>query len=193
MTIRPMVPITCAKPSPPRALDVTPNNPSRALNIRSTSISMPSAISWNAASQSSSSSAASQLASKRPPEITVLSLLSQLSSYGRDRCPHSPIARLYRWQSQSRTCVNHSATADDFTVGGRRLLKGPNRQKRKPRLGWERCTALPRSRCSLCTIGLRLRKFEPVPKFHAWGGGRGIVMAAAIRKHLHSHPHGFNL
>ena len=46
-------------------------------NIRSTNISMPSAISWNAASQSSSSSAASQPASKKPPEIIVLSSLSQ--------------------------------------------------------------------------------------------------------------------
>jgi len=39
-------------------------------NIRSTNIFMPSAISWNVASRNSSSSAASQLDSKRPPEIT---------------------------------------------------------------------------------------------------------------------------
>jgi transposase len=52
------------------ALAVIPNNPSRGSNIRSTSISTPSAISWNAASQSSNSSAVSQPASKRPPEIT---------------------------------------------------------------------------------------------------------------------------
>ena len=58
-------------------------------NIRSTNISMPSAISWNAASQNSSSSAASQPASKRPPEITGPSSLSQpSSSYGCDKCPH---------------------------------------------------------------------------------------------------------
>jgi hypothetical protein len=70
------------------ALAVIPNNPSRALKYRSTSISMPSAISWNVASQNSSSSAASQPASKRPPEITVPSSLSQRSSYGCDKCPH---------------------------------------------------------------------------------------------------------
>jgi hypothetical protein len=47
-------------------------------SICSTSISMPSAIWSNAASQSSRSSAASQPASKRPPEIIiVLSSLSQ--------------------------------------------------------------------------------------------------------------------
>jgi hypothetical protein len=49
---------------------------------RHTSISMPSAISWNAASQSSSSSDASQPASKRPLETTAPSALSQPSSYG---------------------------------------------------------------------------------------------------------------
>jgi hypothetical protein len=49
---------------------------------------MPSAISWNAASQNSSSSAASQPASKRPPEITAPSSLSLQSSYGCDKCPH---------------------------------------------------------------------------------------------------------
>src|SRR5262249_11047061 len=54
---------------------------------RSTNISMPSAISWNAASASSSSSVASQPASKKPPEITEPSL-SLPSSYGCDKCPH---------------------------------------------------------------------------------------------------------
>ena len=48
-------------------------------NIRSTSTAMPSAISSNAASPSSSNFVASQPASKRPPEITVPSLLSQPS------------------------------------------------------------------------------------------------------------------
>ena len=57
-------------------------------NIRSTNISMPSAISSNAASQSSSNSAASQPASKRPLEITGPSSLSLPSSYGCDKCPH---------------------------------------------------------------------------------------------------------
>src|SRR5258707_14640821 len=57
-------------------------------NIRSTSISMPSAISWSAASQNSNNSAASQPASKRQPEITLPSSLSQPSSYGCDKCPH---------------------------------------------------------------------------------------------------------
>lgn len=69
------------------ALAVIPNNPSRALKIRSTNISMPSAISWNAASARLSSSIASQPASKRPPEITEPSSLSP-PSYGCDKCPH---------------------------------------------------------------------------------------------------------
>ena len=84
-----MTPITCAKPSPPRGR--SPSSPTTRhvrSNIRSTSISMPSAISWNAASQNSSSSAASQPASKRPPEITGPSSLSRPSSYGCDKCPH---------------------------------------------------------------------------------------------------------
>src|SRR4051794_15907417 len=84
-----MTPITGARPSPPRAR--SPSSPTTRhvrSNIRSTSISMPSAISWNAASQNSSSSAASQPASKRPPEITGPSSLSLPSSYGCDKCPH---------------------------------------------------------------------------------------------------------
>jgi hypothetical protein len=48
------------------ALAVIPNNSSGALNIRSTNISMPSAISWSAASQSSSSSGTPQHASRKP-------------------------------------------------------------------------------------------------------------------------------
>src|SRR6202790_5405373 len=84
-----MTPITCAKPSPPKGR--SPSSPTTLhgrSNIRSTSISMPSATSSNAASQSSSNSAASQPASKRPPEITLPSSLSQPSSYGCDKCPH---------------------------------------------------------------------------------------------------------
>jgi transposase len=63
------------------ALAVIPKTRRGRSNIRSTSISTPSTISWNAASQNSSSSAASQLASKRLPEITVPSSPSQPSSY----------------------------------------------------------------------------------------------------------------
>src|SRR5258708_8301137 len=84
-----MTPITCAKPSQLRGR--SPSSPTTRhvrSNIHSTSISMPSAISSNAASQNSSSSAASQPASKRPPEITGPSSLSQPSSYGCDKCPH---------------------------------------------------------------------------------------------------------
>src|SRR6202790_3703360 len=87
--IRPMTPITCAKPSPPKGR--SPSSPTThhvRSNIRSTSISMPSAISSNAASQSSSNSAASRPASKKPLEITAPSSLSQPSSYGCDKCPH---------------------------------------------------------------------------------------------------------
>src|ERR1700757_648807 len=84
-----MTPITCAKPSPPRGRSPSfPTTLHVRSNIHSTSISMPSAISWNVAFQNSSSSAASQPASKRPPEITVPSSLSQPSSYGCDKCPH---------------------------------------------------------------------------------------------------------
>src|SRR5258708_5918072 len=84
-----MMPITCAKPLLPRGR--SPSSPTTRhvrSNIRSTSISMPSAISWNVASQNSSSSAASQPASKRPPEITGPSSLSLPSSYGCGKCPH---------------------------------------------------------------------------------------------------------
>src|SRR4030095_5032941 len=84
-----MTPITCAKPSPPRGR--SPSSPTTRhgrSNIRSTSISMPSAISSNAASRNSSSSDASQPASKRLPEITAPSSLSQPSFYGCDKCPH---------------------------------------------------------------------------------------------------------
>src|SRR6476659_7873528 len=84
-----MTPITFATPSPPKGRSPSfPTTLHVRSNIRSTSISMPSAISWNVASQNSSSSAASQPASKRPPEITGPSSLSQRSSYGCDKCPH---------------------------------------------------------------------------------------------------------
>src|SRR4029077_12881256 len=77
------------RPSPPKAR--SPSSPTTRhgrSNIRSTSISVPSAISWSVASQNSNNSAASQPASKRQPEITVPSSLSQPSSYGCDKCPH---------------------------------------------------------------------------------------------------------
>src|SRR6266852_4925456 len=86
---QPTTPIICAKPSLPKAR--SPSSPTTRhgrSNIRSTSISMPSAISWSAASQNSNNSAASQPASKRQPEITLPSSLSQPSSYGCDKCPH---------------------------------------------------------------------------------------------------------
>src|SRR5258706_10476568 len=90
---QPTTPIICARPSLPKAR--SPSSPTTRhgrSNIRSTSISMPSAISWSAASQNSNNSAASQPASKRPPEITVPSSLSQPSSYGCDKCPHHLVA-----------------------------------------------------------------------------------------------------
>src|SRR4030081_365244 len=79
----------CAKPSLPKAR--SPSSPTTRhgrSNIRSTSISMPSVISWSAASPSSSNFAASQPASKRPPKITLPSSLLQPSSCGCDKCPH---------------------------------------------------------------------------------------------------------
>src|SRR6266403_618911 len=86
---QPTTPIICARPSLPKAR--SPSSPTTRhgrSNIRSTSISMPSAISWSAAAQNSNNSAASQPASKRQPEITVTSSLSQPSYYGCDKCPH---------------------------------------------------------------------------------------------------------
>src|SRR5260370_810030 len=86
---QPTTPIICARPSLPKAR--SPSSPTTRhgrSNIRSTSISMPSAISWSAASQNSNNSAASQPVSKRQPEITLPSSLSQPSSYGCDKCPH---------------------------------------------------------------------------------------------------------
>src|SRR5258707_12792270 len=85
----PTTPIICARSSLPKAR--SPSSPTTLhvrSNIRSTSISTPSAISWSAASQNSSNSAASQLASKRQPEITAPSSLLLPSSYGCDKCPH---------------------------------------------------------------------------------------------------------
>ena len=64
----------CATPSPPKGR--SPSSPTTRhgrSNIRSTSISTPSAISWSAVSQNSSNSAVSQPASKRPHAITALS------------------------------------------------------------------------------------------------------------------------
>src|SRR5882672_5893199 len=92
---QPTTPIICARPSLPKAR--SPSSPTTRhgrSNIRSTSISMPSAISWSAASQNSNNSAASQPASKRQPEITLPSSLSQPSSYGYDKCPHHLALRL---------------------------------------------------------------------------------------------------
>src|SRR6266853_6565700 len=86
---QPTTPIICARPSLPKARSPSSPTPRHGRsNIRSTSISMPSAISWSAASQNSNNSAASQPASKRQPEITLPSSLSQPSSYGCDKCPH---------------------------------------------------------------------------------------------------------
>src|ERR1700722_3273423 len=87
---------TSAKPSLPRRRSPpSPITRHGRSNIHSTSISTPSAIWWNAASVGSSSFVASQLASRRPPEITVPSSLSLLSSYGCAKCPHH-LALLWR-------------------------------------------------------------------------------------------------
>src|SRR5258705_13227285 len=84
-----MTPITFATPSPPRGRSPSfPKTLHVRSNIRSTSITMPSAIPWHVAYQNSNRSAATQPASKGPPEITVPSSLSQRSSYGCDKCPH---------------------------------------------------------------------------------------------------------
>src|ERR1700674_5250360 len=98
---------TSAKPSLPRRR--SPSSPITRhgrSNIHSTSISTPSAIWWNAASIGSSSSVASQLASRRPPEITVPSSLSLLSSYGCAKCPHHLCL-----SHKGRGGTEHAATA----------------------------------------------------------------------------------
>ena len=60
-----MTPITCAKPLPPKGRSPSfPTSRHERLNIRLTSIS------------------------KRPPDITATSSLSQPSSYGCGKCPH---------------------------------------------------------------------------------------------------------
>jgi IS5 family transposase len=71
------------------AIAVIPNNPSRALNIRLTSISTPNGISSNAASQSSSTSDASQPDTKRPRATTKPSSPSPPSLFGSDNCPQN--------------------------------------------------------------------------------------------------------
>src|SRR4051812_18351377 len=68
------------------ALAVIPNNPSRALKYPLDKHLYASAISWSAASQSSSSSGASQRASRKPlGTIRPWSALPP-SSYGCDKC-----------------------------------------------------------------------------------------------------------
>src|SRR6202023_2386563 len=84
-----MTPIICVKRSSLRVR--SPSSPTTHpahSNTRSTSTSMPSAISLNAASQSSNSSDVSQLASKKRPGITEPSSLSQPLFYGCAKCPH---------------------------------------------------------------------------------------------------------
>ena len=71
------------------ALAVIPNNPSRALKYPlDEHLLCPAPSRRILPSPSSSNSAASQPASKTPPEITGLSSPSQPSSYGYDKCPH---------------------------------------------------------------------------------------------------------
>src|SRR6267154_4358197 len=112
-----MTPITYVKPSPPRAR--SPSSPTTRhvrSNIRSTSISMPSAIWWNAASQSSSSSDASQPASKKRLEITLPSSPSQPSSYGCDKCPHHLVLLNYfhfRYAGHGRTYCSLEPIVND--------------------------------------------------------------------------------
>src|SRR6266403_212905 len=167
---QPTTPIICARPSLPKARSPsspTPNN--GRSNIRSTSISMPSAISWSAASQNSNNSAASQPASKRPPEITVPSSLSPPSSYGCDKCPHHLVLSQGRrvdgfihsldQPGQSRLALplgpgaaglisiaveNRSRNADEsLRVSAIAEVAGPARRRpARPRLG----AAVPRSR-----------------------------------------------
>ena len=70
------------------AIAVIPNNPSRALKYPLDKHLYAQRHLVECSSQNSSNSAASQPASKRPPEITAPSSLSRLSSYGCDKCPH---------------------------------------------------------------------------------------------------------
>src|SRR5579864_7929592 len=114
---QPTTQITCAKPSLPKArLPSSPTTHHGHSNIRSTSISIPSAISWSAASQNSSNSAASRPASKRPPEITGRSSLSQPSFYGCDKCPHrlEPVDRLGREIEAQKDHRHQKPAAEGF-------------------------------------------------------------------------------
>ena len=69
------------------AIAVIPNNPSRALNIPGRHLYAQRHL-VECCFSKVNNSAASQPASKRPPEITAPSSLSRLSSYGCDKCPH---------------------------------------------------------------------------------------------------------
>src|SRR6516162_2010886 len=120
-----MTPIICAKTLPPKKR--SPSSPTTRhahSNIHSTSISMPSAISWNAASQNSSSSVASLPASKKPPKITKPSSLSLLSSYGCDKCPHRLEQDLKRPHNRRRASSFYPPRFD-------RLLGYSSRQSRQ--------------------------------------------------------------
>src|SRR5438046_5528923 len=113
---QPTTPIICAKPSLPKAhLQSSPTTHHGRSNIHSTNISMPSAISWSAASQNSSNSAASQPASKRLLEITLPSSPSLPSSYGCDKCPHH-----LEVHYEQRLAIHESrAVSDSFATAAR--------------------------------------------------------------------------
>src|SRR5450432_9064 len=100
-----MTPIICAKPSPPRARSpLFPTTRHGRSNIRSTNISMPSAISWSAASKSSSSSGASQRASRKL--LGTIRPWSPLppSSYGCDKCPQDLAHERVQREAAHGTC-----------------------------------------------------------------------------------------
>src|SRR6476646_1818122 len=145
-----MTPITFATPSPPRGRSPSfPTTLHVRSNIRSTSISMPSAISWNVASQNSSSSAASQPASKRPPEITGPSSLSQRSSYGCDKCPHHlalPVADAAGFARPNLDPRIHGLRIERVGVTARDFGSRDHTRLRRRHLMFRRGNARPRCR-----------------------------------------------
>src|SRR5258708_8880702 len=95
---------------------------------------MPSAISWSAASQNSNNSAASQPVSKRQPEITLPSSLSQPSSYGCDKCPHHLGLLMACGHFPRRPRAILDSASDSFCTGSHiaAMLKAGSLQRPNP-------------------------------------------------------------
>src|SRR5258705_7757344 len=175
---QPTTPIICARPSLPKAR--SPSSPTTRhgrSNIRSTSISMPSAISWSAVSQNSNNSASSQPVSKRQPEITLPSSLSQPSSYGCDKCPHHLDDRFHEIDHGTDNLLADSSFVFDQTRSG--IMAGWRRAVELAIAGEEIETlvALSRSRtepASRVSRAAMLLAYREHPSFFAVGQKLGV-------------------